>query len=1050
MKKITFCFALFLLTVFGGQAQVQLGDGTAIEKGVPFEPRNPYSYAQSIYLSSEILATGDITSIQWYFAGESNLSASQELTLYLGHTTKTEFSSATDWQPIEGLTEVYVGGIEANGPGWVTIYLETPFAYNGTDNLIIAVKEDSEDADAWEDQFYAYEVEGDRSITYASWSEAVDVENPGEGSLINFVANISLDGITQACPKPTEVLAQDPTTNGITLYWTSNATTTQGSQYYIATTGTTPVATTEPTGSVTSGQSVEITDLLNSGTVYYVWVRDICENGPGTWSNVTSFITQCEPLQVFTQNFNTATPGSVPVCWTSIVYNPDEDSSPADVSVTNEDGNTGNSVQFYTNGDGDADLILVLPELSNIGAGTHRLRFFAKEASFGGGSTMTIGTLDGNYPGANLTEIEEISLTNIFKEFTIDFTNASGTIDTFIGIRLNSVSDNVLSYVDDIRWEIAPLCPDVTSIEVPLATTTTATISWTSSEETAEWEVVYSDNASADPSTLTPVITAEDEPTASISELTAETTYYVWVRSKCEAGDGFWVGPVAFNTACPPVNSINENFDGGSGQDLPYCWSGILRGESLSLNAAVRVAYNDGATSGTSSLELYSGFSGPAPTDDIIAVSPNLGNLSSGTHRIKFFAKGSGTLEIGTLASNTNAADFNLFEQVTLSNSAMTEHVIEFSSYEGTDTYIGFRYNTTQMFSGVYIDDVVWEPIPSCPDVTEIDAVALNTTTIAIGWNAAEATQWQTAHGLASVTDPNTATISDVLNSGSNEIGGLSSNTDYKVWVRTVCGEANGNGAWIGPILIKTPCDAVGSFNETFETAVVPNLPSCWSSIVTGETVDISGGAGIALITWQPYAGSKGIEIYNAGSSSTDDIILVSPTLNNLASGTHLLKFYAAKLVSAGSLEIGTIDADGIFTFYEEVQPTTSYEEYTISFASYSGTDNRIGIRFNSEETYQSIGMDNISWEIDPELSNGGFENAAFTFYPNPVKDVLNLSYKQNISSVAVFNILGQKVYETSFNSTTAQVNMSAFYSGSYIVKVTSDEQTQAIKVIKE
>ncbi|WP_026706037.1 T9SS type A sorting domain-containing protein [Flavobacterium soli] len=1049
MKKITICFAVLLLSVFGSFAQVQLGDGTAIEKGVPFEPRNPYSYAQSIYLSSEILATGQITSIQWYYAGDYNLEGSQELTVYLGHTTKTAFSSGTDWEPIENLTEVYVGEIEADGPGWVTIELQNPFTYNGTDNLIVAAKEDSDENDFYEDQFYAYEVEGNRSITFASWSEAVDVENPEEGMLTNFVANISLDGINQACPKPIEIIAEDITTNGVTLYWTSNAPATQGSQYYFATTNTAPTPTTEPTGSVASGQMAVVEDVLLSGTPYYAWVRDVCEEGPGTWSNAISFVTLCDPISVFYQDFNSTTPGTVPVCWSSVIFNQDGDPTSGEVVVTNEDGVTGNSVQFYTNGDGTSEFFLVSPELSNLAAGTHRLTFFAKDISAIQGSSFIIGTLDDNVGGANFNVIDEINLTNTFKEFKIDFDLAEGTIDTYIGIRLNTTNENFLGYIDNIRWELAPLCPDAENIVVPLATTTTATIAWTADESITEWEVVYSDSATADPATLTPVIEANEEATASIEGLTAETTYYVWVRSKCDDGEGFWVGPTAFTTACPPVNSINENFDEITGQELPYCWSSILRGNSLSLYADVRVIYNDLATSGTSSLELYSGYSNPAPTDDIMAVSPNLGNLSSGTHRLKFFAKGTGTLQIVTLASNTNAAPFQVFEQVELDNDAMTEYVIDFSSYAETNTYIGFRYNTIQMFSGVMIDDVIWEPIPACPDVTDVDAVALDINTIAVGWNASDASQWQTAHGLVSITDPNLATISDILTIASNEIEGLSSNTNYNVWVRTVCGETDGNGAWKGPFLVRTPCEEVSSFNETFEDADAPQLPSCWSSVLSGENIDINGGAGVSVITWQPYAGSKGVEIYNAGSASTDNIILVSPTLNNLTAGTHLLKFYAARLGDVGSLEIGTLDGDGFFTFYEEITLTSSYEEYTVDFGSYSGTDNRIGFRLSSEEGYMPIGMDNISWQSE-DLSNGGFEKSNFNFYPNPVKNVLNVSYDQNITKISVYNMLGQLIMEHEINSTTAQIDMQNLSSGSYLVKVNAENQTKSIKILKQ
>ena len=197
MKKITFCFALLLLTFYSSQAQVQLGDGTEIEKGVPYEPGSPYSYAQSIYLASEIAATGNISSIQWYFAGSSNLEGSQQLTIYLGHTTKTAFSSGSDWEPIANLTEVYTGEIDANGSGWITVYFNSEFAYNGTDNLVVAVKEDTAEPDNYDDHFYAYEVTNDRSITYSSWGEAVNTDNPEEGFPRNFVPNVIFDGINK-------------------------------------------------------------------------------------------------------------------------------------------------------------------------------------------------------------------------------------------------------------------------------------------------------------------------------------------------------------------------------------------------------------------------------------------------------------------------------------------------------------------------------------------------------------------------------------------------------------------------------------------------------------------------------------------------------------------------------------------------------------------------------------------------------------------------------------------------------------------------------------
>ncbi|MBK8600577.1 MAG: T9SS type A sorting domain-containing protein [Flavobacterium sp.] len=62
----------------------------------------------------------------------------------------------------------------------------------------------------------------------------------------------------------------------------------------------------------------------------------------------------------------------------------------------------------------------------------------------------------------------------------------------------------------------------------------------------------------------------------------------------------------------------------------------------------------------------------------------------------------------------------------------------------------------------------------------------------------------------------------------------------------------------------------------------------------------------------------------------------------------------------------------------------------------------------------------------------------------------MNLSYDKNISSVAVFNLLGQEVMIKSINANQSQIDMSGLTVGTYLVKVTADNQVMTIKVIKE
>ena len=89
-------------------------------------------------------------------------------------------------------------------------------------------------------------------------------------------------------------------------------------------------------------------------------------------------------------------------------------------------------------------------------------------------------------------------------------------------------------------------------------------------------------------------------------------------------------------------------------------------------------------------------------------------------------------------------------------------------------------------------------------------------------------------------------------------------------------------------------------------------------------------------------------------------------------------------------------------------------------------------------------------------IVNGGVlginqnEIMALNATPNPVRDVLNLSSSNDITSVEIFNMLGQQVLVKTINAAQSQVDMSQLNSGTYMVKVLSDKQQKTIKVVKE
>ena len=71
-------------------------------------------------------------------------------------------------------------------------------------------------------------------------------------------------------------------------------------------------------------------------------------------------------------------------------------------------------------------------------------------------------------------------------------------------------------------------------------------------------------------------------------------------------------------------------------------------------------------------------------------------------------------------------------------------------------------------------------------------------------------------------------------------------------------------------------------------------------------------------------------------------------------------------------------------------------------------------------------------------------------YHPNPVQNQLSLSYFQNIESIEVFNLIGQKVLALKPHSTDVQLDMSMLPPATYLVQINTENASKIIKVIKQ
>ena len=119
---------------------VVIGSGTATNNYLPSYNYYKYALTEQIYTSSELGGAGFITSIAFYNAGEAK---TRTYEFYLKATSKSSFSSTTDWIAVAASDKVFSGSVTMAANDWTTIILSTPFEYDGTSNVVLVTDDNS-------------------------------------------------------------------------------------------------------------------------------------------------------------------------------------------------------------------------------------------------------------------------------------------------------------------------------------------------------------------------------------------------------------------------------------------------------------------------------------------------------------------------------------------------------------------------------------------------------------------------------------------------------------------------------------------------------------------------------------------------------------------------------------------------------------------------------------------------------------------------------------------------------------------------------------------
>ena len=637
--------------------------------------------------------------------------------------------------------------------------------------------------------------------------------------------------VTPTCPAPSALVVSAITNSGASILFTEpTSPPNNGYEYIVTTTNTIPATTATPTGTVFLGISNFDLTGLASGTTYFVWVRSICSaSDKSPWSDSATFVTNCADVSSFSQNFDSAL--TFPTCWkklgslgTAVITATGASSAPNALSMNSTNATTRS--------------VVAMPPVNNINSGTHRLRIQARSSVTVGGR-LEIGYLTDYFSDASFVAVQSVTTTSVtvYDSFNV-ILGTTPPAGSFLAFRHPSAPANTV-LIDNVFWEPIPTCAEPS---LPIASSITASSAVVSFVEpavpaSAGYEYIVS-TSNVTPSASATVTGTVGPNTSSFTAtaLMPATTYFVYVRSNCGSGSvSPWSNSTTFTTLCVAVTAFTQNFDAITSPALPTCWFKVGTVGTVNTQTA-------GALSASNCLYM---FSSSATARAVVSMTP-VSNAGANTHWLRFRLRANftvgGIVEVGYLTNPNSDASFVSVQSFTATSiTAYDNYSAILGTAPGSNQTLAFRV-TGVPANSILIDNVVWEPQPTCnfPSAFASSAVTANAATIS--WSSPATPPANGYSYFVSTTNVEplaTATPTGVTASGvtSATLGSLSPSTQYYVWVRSNC-SASETSAWSSGITFTTPCLPITSlpWNEGFESVTLPAssadltlFQTCWS-----------------------------------------------------------------------------------------------------------------------------------------------------------------------------------------------------------------------------
>ena len=495
-------------------------------------------------------------------------------------------------------------------------------------------------------------------------------------------------------------------------------------------------------------------------------------------------------------------------------------------------------------------------------------------------------------------------------------------------------------------------------------------LSWIPGYMETSWDVDY--QADGD-SVWTNLLTGTSLTSYTILESSLQPNTHYTFRVTANCTDTNIAGTATYTTPCGSIGTLpfSEDFESyGSGSTVfPSCW--------YKLGSTADRPYIHGTTTyghnNTHGLYFYAAAGGYC-----YAIMPRVNStLNLTTLQVSFWARQYSTsyncdFEVGVMTDPTDVATFVALGTVHPAGTDYEAFDVSLANYTGTGKYVAFRavqHPGTSTAIYLMLDDVTLDVLPACPRVGNVAAENITMNSATITWDTTSAFDYEVQYGPMGFTlgSGTSAVVSGV---DSLDITGLTSNTAYDVYVRGLCGADT--SVWSSVHTFRTSCGAIDSlpFTEDFESygTGTTAFPTCWYKL--GSTADRPY---INATTSYGHNNTHGLYFYAASGGYC--YAIMPPVDSTLDITTLQVNFWARQYSTSYNCDfvvgVMTNPTDATtFVAIDTVYPAgTTYEDFDVSLATYTGTGNHIAfsaIQHPGTSTAIYLMLDDVTLDVLP------------------------------------------------------------------------------------